>query len=103
MRTRPFRLLFASIVVVGLVAGACSKDPSTPTGGASATTQPPSNPVSGGAVSFGIIGSPDGFSPGNNRWTPATYQIAKSVYDPLGVLGADGKVHPYLAESFAMG
>jgi len=56
-------------------------------------------PEPGGSVVFGLQGETDGWIPQANRWSPSSITIAKAVFDPLVVIGTDGKVHPYLVES----
>jgi ABC-type transport system substrate-binding protein len=41
----------------------------------------------------------DGFDPTQNRWDPGGIVYARSVYDPLAAIAADGSVKPYLAQS----
>jgi hypothetical protein len=63
-------------------------------------TTPKSKPVSGGSITI------SGEAEVANPWTPAAMQCdsycqerARSFYDPIAAIGADLKVHPYLAES----
>jgi peptide/nickel transport system substrate-binding protein len=90
----------ASVVVVAAMASACAGTAGTSGSSSVGSTVPPAVPVTGGALSVGIVGSPDGFSPSNNRFSTATTMVAKAIYDPLVTVGADGLPQPYLAESF---
>jgi 4-phytase/acid phosphatase/peptide/nickel transport system substrate-binding protein len=56
-------------------------------------------PKPGGSLVFGLQGETDGWIPQANRWSPSSITIAKAVYDPLVIIGTDGKVHPYVVES----
>ncbi|MGZ4674289.1 MAG: ABC transporter substrate-binding protein [Ilumatobacteraceae bacterium] len=65
-----------------------------------ATTTPAKKPVPGGEITM------SGEAEVANPWTPAAMQCdsycqerARSFFDPIAAIGADIKVHPYLAES----
>jgi peptide/nickel transport system substrate-binding protein len=92
---RWFSVVVPLLVAVSACSGTSATSDSVPVG----STVPPALPVTGGALSVGIIGSPDGFSPSNNRFSSATTMVAKAIYDPLVTVGADGLPQPYLAES----
>ncbi|MCB1005995.1 MAG: hypothetical protein KDB35_17580, partial [Acidimicrobiales bacterium] len=103
----------ATLAMIGLAAGACSstQDASTDTT-ASATksqsgeiteyTVPAGSdvPQTGGSLVYGLEAETDGYSPIANRMAPAGQIVANTLFDPLAAWGADGKVYPYLAESF---
>jgi peptide/nickel transport system substrate-binding protein len=67
---------------------------------ATTTTTPAKKPVPGGEITV------SGEAEVANPWTPAAMQCdsycqqrARTFFDPIGAVGADKKVHPYLAES----
>jgi peptide/nickel transport system substrate-binding protein len=83
----------------GAVLGACgSGGPSGATGGArnGITT---STPRQGGVLNFGVEAEEQGFDPATGRFDETGVQYARTVFDPLTILAADGTVQPYLAQS----
>jgi peptide/nickel transport system substrate-binding protein len=67
---------------------------------APATTAPVAKPVPGGELTM------SGEAEVSNAWVPGAmqcdsycYERARTFFDPIAVIGADTKVHPYLAES----
>jgi peptide/nickel transport system substrate-binding protein len=56
-------------------------------------------PKPGGSVTMAVESEVDGFDPTTNRWDPGGIVYARSVYDPLAAIAADGTVKPYLAQS----
>jgi peptide/nickel transport system substrate-binding protein len=50
-------------------------------------------------VSFGLEAESNGWDPVNGFILPTGINVARAIYDPLGAIGQDGAVHPYLAES----
>jgi peptide/nickel transport system substrate-binding protein len=97
------------VLVVGLVAAACSGGSKSGSGG-STTSSGGSSTGSGGSASAGtpkvggnlIMGTEaeiDGFDPTQNRWDTTGIMYAFTVYDPLAAFGKDNQVHPYLAQS----
>ena len=58
------------------------------------------SPRSGGSVTFGLEAETDGFNPTSNRWAASGYMIGSAVFDPLSAVDADGKIQPYLAQSY---
>jgi ABC-type transport system substrate-binding protein len=67
--------------------------------GGPATTAPALIPKPGGHLIMGTEAEIDGFDPTKNRWDANGYFYAETVFDPLAVIGNDGKPHPYLAQS----
>jgi peptide/nickel transport system substrate-binding protein len=72
----------------------------TVAGTAPTETTPVKKPVPGGEITV------SGEAEVTNPWIPAAMQCdsycqqrARSFFDPVAAVGADGKVHPYLAES----
>jgi peptide/nickel transport system substrate-binding protein len=93
-------------VGLSLVATACGSNETTEKGaaekvGATATTEVVGNPVHGGAITVGLEGETNSYLPSEGEFTNPGYNVAYAIFDPLVIEGADGKVHPYLAESFA--
>jgi ABC-type transport system substrate-binding protein len=65
----------------------------------SGTTAPALIPKPGGHLVMGTEAEIDGFDPTKNRWDLNGYLYAETVFDPLAIIGNDGKPHPYLAQS----
>jgi peptide/nickel transport system substrate-binding protein len=122
------RAITAVVLSLGLIAAACGKkddgDSSNVTTGATEATEAPSGgtdaPVAADTtvaestpettpeltVTPGGEITASGESEVTNPWTPAAMQCdsycqqrARSFFDPIAAVGADLKVHPYLAES----
>ena len=123
------RAITAVVLSLGLIAAACGKKddggttnvttsetaaPEVTTGGVDTTlasettaaeaTTPATEPVA--AVTPGGEITVSGEAEVANPWTPAAMQCdsycqqrARSFFDPIAAIGADVKVHPYLAES----
>ena len=56
-------------------------------------------PKKGGSVIIGLNAEEQGFNPYSGRFDTAGFMYARTVFDPLFVIGASGQVIPYLAES----
>jgi ABC-type transport system substrate-binding protein len=56
-------------------------------------------PKKGGSVIIGLNAEEQGFNPYSGRFDTAGFMYARTVFDPLFVIGASGQVVPYLAES----
>lgn len=99
-RARVAARTVAALLAISLVAGACGSDSggSDDDGGGGAAVST-AVPKAGGKLVMGVEAEVDGFDPTQNRMDVTGLTYASSVYDPLGAFGADGKVHPYLAES----
>jgi peptide/nickel transport system substrate-binding protein len=54
---------------------------------------------SGGSVVFGVDAETPGLDPSRVRWDRAGHMYARTVYDRLAALGADGRPRPYLART----
>jgi ABC-type transport system substrate-binding protein len=73
--------------------------------GASLTNGPGRNgiargkPVRGGSVTMGIDTEESGFDPTSARWDEGGYLYGRTVFDPIAIVNAQGKVEPYLAQS----
>lgn len=64
--------------------------------GAGVSSAPPRR---GGSIVFGTTSEIDGFNPVTNRWDRTGIEYARTVFDPLMAVAADGSVRPYLARS----
>ncbi len=58
------------------------------------------DPKIGGSIVFGVNDESTGWMPATDRWGPGPINMARSMLDPLVVIGDDGQLHPWLAESF---
>jgi peptide/nickel transport system substrate-binding protein len=56
-------------------------------------------PVRDGQLVVGLQSGIDGFLPFANRWGPAAFQIATSIYDPLVAWDENEQARPFLLES----
>lgn len=91
-----------------MVAAACgssskgSKAPSGPatTGGLKNGDNPNAKPVMGGSVTYGLeADTSGGFCLYKAQLAIGGIQVARTIYDTLTAPGADGKIHPFLAQS----
>ena len=93
----------AVLLAVAVCAG-CASSSSSKGGGDTATTRPgaaydAATARDGGTVTVGLSAETDGWNPVASQWSAQGYAIGGAVFDPLITGGADGKAHPYLAES----
>ena len=58
-----------------------------------------SRPKRGGTLRVGVNAEEQGFNPATGRFDAAGFLMARTVYDPLFAIGANGAVVPYLAKS----
>ncbi|HVX20355.1 MAG TPA: ABC transporter substrate-binding protein [Acidimicrobiales bacterium] len=56
-------------------------------------------PKRGGKLVFGTTAEEQGFNPSVARFDSVGVMYARTVFDPLAIITADGKVAPYLAQS----
>src|SRR5581483_4860629 len=102
---QPARLglrLAAVVIAVAMVMTACgkSKKSSSSTGTTTGSSSSANAiPKPGGKLIMGMEAEVDGFDTTQNRMDVTGLTYGSLVYDPLGTLGKDGKVHPYLASS----
>src|SRR5262245_41555978 len=97
------RPLVATILIISLAFAAmsCTKPPDSASG-----ANDPSGPTTtlepkiGGTLVYGIQDESTGWMPSTDRWGPGPINVARAVFDPLVVIGEDGQIHPWLAESF---
>jgi peptide/nickel transport system substrate-binding protein len=56
-------------------------------------------PKRGGSVTMGIDTEESGFNPSTARWDEGGFLYGRTVFDPIAIVTAAGKVEPWLAES----
>jgi ABC-type transport system substrate-binding protein len=56
-------------------------------------------PKRGGSLVFGVEAEEQGFDPATARFDETGVLYARTVFDPLTIIAADGSVQPYLAQS----
>lgn len=91
--TTPIIVLLALVALVP----ACKRGEET---SQQTPTSSGAQPRIGGSVVMGVGGESTGWSPQADRWGPGPITVARAIFDPLVITGADTKVHPWLAESF---
>jgi peptide/nickel transport system substrate-binding protein len=88
---------------VALAGGASTLLDACGAGGTSTATGTPgvslAPPRRGGSIVFATASEIDGFDPVTSRWDRSGIQYARTVFDPLTAVAADGSVRPYLAQS----
>ena len=86
---------------MGTLLGACSSSGSS--NGSSSTSGrngvSTATPKKGGALTMGIEAEDQGFDPASARFDEAGVLYARTVFDPLTIVAADGSIQPYLAQS----
>ena len=97
----------AGLAAVGTSGGllaACSSGSSSGSSTSSGTGSHPdgistATPKPGGTLIFGVDAEEKGFSPTMGTFDEVGILYARTVFDPLMILGADGTPQPYLAQS----
>ncbi|MHB8682570.1 MAG: ABC transporter substrate-binding protein [Acidimicrobiales bacterium] len=56
-------------------------------------------PRRGGSLVFGVEAEEQGFDPATGRFDTTGVLYARTVFDPLTIIAADGSIQPYLAQS----
>jgi peptide/nickel transport system substrate-binding protein len=56
-------------------------------------------PKKGGTLNFGVEAEEQGFDPATGRFDETGILYARTVFDPLTIIAADGSVQPYLCQS----
>lgn len=88
---------------LGAALSACSSSGSS--GGTSGAKTNPNagisnaTPKRGGSLIFATESEDNSFDPAQGQWDETGVLYARTVYDPLTIIAADGSVQPYLAES----
>jgi peptide/nickel transport system substrate-binding protein len=84
---------------------ACSSNSATPTSGGGSHGATRNNgvstatPKSGGSISFALEAEEQGFDPASARYDATGIIYARTVFDPLTSVAADGSIQPYLAQA----
>ena len=104
-RRRAPWLLVAVAVSMSVLAAACGSTKSSTTSSTEAIAKgnlpdDTATPVDGGQLVWGLEAETDGLSPSTGRLAVSGHMLASAIFDPLVTLDADGKIVPYLAESF---
>ena len=92
---------------VALGAGLAVLSPDIEWAGAALTNGPGRNGIStakpkrGGSITFGIDTEEGGFDPTTARWDEGGFLYGRTIFDPLAIVTAAGKVEPYLAQSIS--
>ncbi|MDQ1455211.1 MAG: peptide/nickel transport system substrate-binding protein [Actinomycetota bacterium] len=97
----------AALAVIASACGSSAKKGGSNTNTGPTTTlgvvggdDPNAKPVAGGSLTYGIeADTAGGYCLFKAQLAIGGIQVARSVYDTLTMPGADGKIHPYLAES----
>jgi ABC-type transport system substrate-binding protein len=94
----------AGLAVIGTAGGlldACSSGSSSPS--STSTSHPngvsTATPKLGGQLIFGVDAEEKGFSPTQGTYDEVGILYARTVFDPLMIIGASGTPQPYLAQS----
>lgn len=92
----------AALGAGGSLLEACggSKGATSTTGAAPSGVTDHKKPKRGGAMAVGTWSEVNGLSPPTARWDATGYLYGNALFDTLVQIGADGKPHPYLAQSF---
>jgi peptide/nickel transport system substrate-binding protein len=97
-------------LVVALAAGACGSSGSQTNAAAKKTASATytanfstdeGTPKDGGVLAFGLEAESDSLSPVTGRWALSGQMEGSAMFDPLSTMDANGKVVPYLAQSFS--
>src|ERR1700689_1207984 len=89
---------------VALGAGVAALGMDSEWAGASLTNGPGRNGISkakpkrGGSITFGMDTEEGGFDPTSARWDEGGFLYGRTVFDPLAIVTAAGKVEPHLAQ-----
>lgn len=83
----------------GLLAACGPGSASPPSAGGRPGGISPARPKKGGSLVFGTEAEVSGFSPTQSTFDPAGILYARTVFDPLAIVTADGTVQPYLARA----
>lgn len=91
--------IFASLALLGLIAGACGSDDKKDTGGGGSSDTSAVAAKDGGEFVFGLEAEADGLSPTHSSFAVTGHLVASAVFDPLASFDKDSNVVPFLAES----
>lgn len=112
-RARRSAWIVAPLLAAVLVASGCSRASDGDAGSSDAVTTdesgnvrldyvnaPPSDPVPGGTLVFGLSAETDGWRVTDGRWANSAYIVGNALFDPLAAYDENFDPQPYLAESF---
>ncbi|MBK9180060.1 MAG: hypothetical protein IPM45_10940 [Acidimicrobiales bacterium] len=98
--TRPRMVCtLAAIALVAALAAGCTGGNDDEGPAADVTTTTVGEPQAGGTLVVGLEAETDGFDPTQNRWAISGLAVAKTIFEPLVAVAADGSIQPYLLES----
>jgi peptide/nickel transport system substrate-binding protein len=89
----------AAIGASGSTLAACSSGPSSTSTGRHPSGISTATPKKGGQLIFGTEAEEEGFSTTQGTFDTTGILYARTVFDPLAIIAADGTVQPYLAKS----
>ena len=97
-------LAAGGLAAAGGVGGLLSACGSGSGGGGSLSSGPrngisTATPKKGGELVFGVEAEEQGFDPATGRFDETGVLYARTVFDPLTIIAADGSVQPYLAQA----
>jgi peptide/nickel transport system substrate-binding protein len=89
---------------MAMLIAACGGSSAKPNSGPATTVVPKhvdeGKPVEGGSITYGLEAeTTGGYCLAEAQLAIAGIQVARTIYDTLTAPGADGEIHPYLAES----
>ena len=101
----------ALVLAVALLAAACSSSGASSAPGRTDTTDQAAGvstniavdegtPKDGGSLAWGLEAETDSLNPATGRWAISGHMVGSSIFDPLATLDDEGRVTPYLAESW---
>jgi len=93
----------AGVAVAGMGAGgildACSSSPGASNAAGPRNGITSATPKKGGSLIFGTEDEDQSFDPATGRFDETGVLYARTVFDPLTIVAADGSIQPYLAQS----
>jgi len=86
---------------MGTLLSACSSSSSGSSSGSSSARNGVSSatPKPGGSIIFATEAEDQGFDPASSRFDETGILYARTLFDPLTIVAADGSIQPYLAQS----
>jgi peptide/nickel transport system substrate-binding protein len=89
----------ATMGASGSILAACSSASSSTSAGSHPNGITTATPRTGGQLTFGTEAEEKGFSTTQGTFDTTGILYARTVFDPLAIIAADGTVQPYLAQS----
>ncbi|HXX89231.1 MAG TPA: ABC transporter substrate-binding protein [Acidimicrobiales bacterium] len=84
---------------MGTLLSACSSSSAGSTSSGTRNGVSTGTPKQGGTLVFGIEAEDQGFDPASARFDEVGVLYARTVFDPLTIVAADGSIQPYLAQA----